>query len=98
MNRRLAFTSRASADVEEAFAWYEAHRVGLGADFQTELTRVLQLLEAMPEAGPVVHRDLRRLLVKRFPFALYYRLTETAIEIRGCLHQRRDPRTLVRRV
>ena len=97
MSRTLAFTPRANDDVEEAYAWYEAQRVGLGLDFQSELTRVLHLLEAMPEAGPIVHRDLRRLLVKRFPFSLYYRLTESAIEIRGCLHQRRDPRTWVRR-
>jgi hypothetical protein len=36
-----------------------------------------------------VHRDLSRVLLTRFPFALYYRTTDAAIEVRGCLHQRR---------
>lgn len=98
MTRALAFTSRAAIDIEEAYSWYEGQRAGLGADFQSELARIIQLLEAMPETGPVVHRDLRRLLVRRFPFALYYRLTESTVEVRGCLHQRRDPKTWIRRI
>lgn len=97
MSRTLAFTARASADIEEAYTWYETRRVGLGTEFQSELSRLFHLLEAMPEAGPVVHANLRRLLVRRFPFVLYYRLTDSAIEIRGCLHQRRDPRLGMRR-
>ena len=97
MKRKLAFTSRASADIEKAYAWYESQRRGLGAEFQNELTRVLSVLESMPEAGPIVRKDLRRALVNRFPFALYYRLTDFAIEIRGCLHQHRDPSAWIRR-
>jgi len=38
---------------------------------------------------PIVHRDLRRLLLERFPHSLYYRLTDSTIEVRACLHQRR---------
>jgi plasmid stabilization system protein ParE len=45
----------------------------------------------MPEAGPIVHRDLRRLLLRSFPFAIYYRLTVERVEVRACLHQRRHP-------
>ena len=36
-------------------------------------------------------RDLRRLLLRRFPYAVYYRLTEAEIVIRGCLHSHRNP-------
>lgn len=83
---RLAFTPRASADVEEAYHWYEDQRAGLGGRFQTEIDRVLYVISTMPEAGPAVHRDLRRLLVHRFPYALYYRVTPDLVEVRGCLH------------
>jgi toxin ParE1/3/4 len=97
LSRSLAFTPRAHADIKEAFGWYEAQRTGLGFEFEGALAAVLQLVKAMPEAGPTVHRDLRRLLLERFPYALYYRLTESTIEVRGCLHQRRSPRTWRRR-
>jgi len=53
------------------------------------LWRVLELLITTPEMGPIAHRDLRRVLTRRFPYAIYYRLTDAAIEIRACLHHRR---------
>ncbi len=97
MSRELAFTPRASADIEDAHAWYDAQRAGLGSEFERELDVVLRFWEQRPEAGPVVHRTLRRLLVKRFPYAVYYRVTETIIEVRGCLHLRRHPQAWTRR-
>ncbi len=97
MSRTLAFTARASADIEDAHAWYEAQRPGLGSDFERELEIVIHFLEGLPEAGPVVHRTLRRLLVKRFPYAVYYQITEATIEVRGCLHLSRHPRAWIRR-
>lgn len=97
MSRSLAFTSRATNDVEEAYTWYDSQQVGLGAEFESALASVLRLVKEMPEAGPVVHRDIRRLLLERFPYSLYYRLTDSTIEVRACLHQRRNPQTQRRR-
>jgi hypothetical protein len=45
----------------------------------------------MPAAGPIVYRTLRRALVHRFPFAVYYTLTTDLIEVRGVLHTSRRP-------
>jgi len=94
---RLAFTPQASADIEDAHGWYDAQRAGLGSEFERELEVVIRFLEKMPEAGPVVHRTLRRLLVKRYPYAVYYRVTEATIEVRGCLHLRRHQRAWILR-
>jgi plasmid stabilization system protein ParE len=94
---RLEFSPEASADVAEAFSWYEAQRLGLGTEFEAELDRTLGLITAMPAAGRVVYRTLRRALVRRFPFAIYYILGADLIEIRAVLHGRRHPRTWRRR-
>lgn len=91
------FTPLASADIEAAYAWYEGQRRGLGDEFRVALEVVWGLLDQFPEAGPMAYRDLRRVLVPRFPYAVYYRLSEQLVEIRGCLHQRRDPRAATRR-
>ena len=97
MTRSLAFTPRARDDVEEAYNWYESQQAGLGAEFESALASVIRLVTQMPEAGPIVHGDIRRLLVERFPYSLYYRLIDSTIEVRACLHQRRNPRTQLRR-
>lgn len=70
--------------MEEAARWYERERAGLGAEFQDELRRALELLVLTPEMVPVAHRDVRRILLHRFPYAIYYRLTATMIEVRAC--------------
>jgi len=44
-----------------------------------------------PVGFPVVHRETRRVLLQRFPYALYYRVFGEALVIVACMHGRRDP-------
>ena len=97
MAYRLEFRLEASADVAEAFSWYEERRRGLGAEFADALDSTIQLITAFPAAGPVVYRGLRRALVRRFPFAVYYVLEGEQIVVRGVLHMSRHPRVWQRR-
>lgn len=97
MAREIRFTALAARDVTSAGDWYEAQRSGLGAEFEQIVGASLALIRQVPEAGPVVLKDVRRLLLPRFPYALYYRLTDQVIEIRACLHSRRDPKRWRRR-
>jgi toxin ParE1/3/4 len=94
---RLEFRPEASADVAEAFSWYEAQEPGLGRAFEAALADTLVFVSSTPEGGRAVHRTLRRVLVRRFPFAVYYSLSPDLIEIRGVLHYSRHPRTWRRR-
>ena len=60
MKYRLEFRPEASADIAEAFSWYEQQRAGLGAEFEIELNRTFGYVTDMPLAGRLVHRTLRR--------------------------------------
>jgi len=94
---RLELRPEASADVAEAFSWYEQQRAGLGGELEAELTRTFGYLTDMPLASRLVHRTLRRALVRRFPFSVYYSVTGDLIEVRAVLHYRRHPSTWLRR-
>ncbi len=89
MTPRAAFTARAIADVEGAFEWYEQQRRGLGTEFVAAVLQMVAVVERLPGAGRAVHRDVRRIRVRRFPYTIYYRATGSVIEIRSCLHDRR---------
>ncbi len=52
MTYTLAFTERATADITDAFEWYEAQRFGLGDDFRLALNRTFELVQQMRNAGP----------------------------------------------
>lgn len=90
VNREVKFTPLAAEDVARAFQRYEDQRRGLGSEFEIVVDRMLALLRAMPELGPEVHSGFRRVLLARFPYALYYRIADV-IEVRACLHLRQSP-------
>jgi plasmid stabilization system protein ParE len=97
VSRGLHIAPAAARDIVGAYNWYENQQPGLGEQFRTELHVAFALVPQFSEAGPAVHRDLRRLLVRRFPYALYYRLTDTDVVIRACLHLHSDPSRWQRR-
>ena len=81
----------AAADIEQAFVWYERRRSGLGEEFLTAVQATLDSITARPEMYSVIHRDTRRGLLPRFPYAIFYRVYQEAIVVVGCMHVKRDP-------
>ena len=82
----------ASADVEDAYRWYEAQQTGLGEEFLAAAEAVIKSVVANPLQFPVIHRQTRRALLRRFPYGFYYRIVEDQIVVVACMHGRRDPR------
>lgn len=85
------FRPSAAADVEDAFLWYESQRPGL-CPFLEELDAVVHAIAENPHRFPVIHRDARRALLHRFPYALFYRTLSEGIVAVACLHGARNPR------
>jgi toxin ParE1/3/4 len=85
--------SRAEAEREyaEAVAYYEAQRAGLGLSFDLELGLVLKRVAERPEAHQIVFADVRRGVLKRFPYVLYFRSHPDRIEVLAVFYARRDP-------
>ena len=71
--------------------WYEAKRPGLGDDFARSLDHVIELVCELPTAFPEIAVGLRRALLGRFPYAVYYHAQVDVIEVIACLHTRRSP-------
>jgi len=62
----------AELDIAEAQVWYETQQTGLGADFRSEISQVIDRLAASPLIYQIVHRDIRRAIVRRFPYLIWY--------------------------
>jgi plasmid stabilization system protein ParE len=85
------FRPAAAADVEEAFHWYEERRPGLGEEFLFEVRRLVQLISAHPQRFPILHRQTRRTLLRRFPYGVFYRVSGDRMLIIACFHAKRSP-------
>jgi plasmid stabilization system protein ParE len=92
VTKPLVLRVAAEADIEDAFHWYEAQNPGLGVEFLRAVEVSLGSIEREPELYAAVHKRARRVLVRRFPYALYFVIQPQTIDVVGCFHMRRHPR------
>jgi len=71
---RLIIRPNAEADLLKAQLWYNTQRAGLGDDFLAEVGRAVGFLAEHPEDRPVYYNGFRRLITRRFPYKLFYRV------------------------
>ncbi len=89
---RVIFGEEARADALGAYRFYEQRRVGLGDRFRSHLDLALSRIQRSPELYPLVHRGLRRRLVERFPYAVYYQIYPGMVFVVAVMHAKQNPR------
>ncbi|HKG47341.1 MAG TPA: type II toxin-antitoxin system RelE/ParE family toxin [Pyrinomonadaceae bacterium] len=87
----LRFTPEAEAELTEARGWYSHHHQDLDLEFMECIEVALSLIRSNPHLFPVVYRSLRRAVVRRFPFAIFYEVSADEIQIVAVFHSRRNP-------
>ena len=92
MTRQLIIRPEADADMDDAYGWYELQNPGLGQTFQQAVITSLTKIQQNPFLYPVIHQQTRHALLKRFPYALLYFVTDMAIVVTACFHNKRDPK------
>jgi len=80
----------AQLDLEEAALWYDDQQTGLGERFSAELKRVLQRISESPFQFPHIDRGIRRGLLQRYPYAVYFTVSQETVIVLAVLHQSRD--------
>jgi plasmid stabilization system protein ParE len=96
MITRIIVRSRAKRDIREGRLWYRGISHDLGEDFLKSVNDAIELAQRYPLAFRLVHRTFRRVLLRRFPYALFYQFTQDRIIVVAVLHQARDPQVLRR--
>lgn len=94
---RVQVLDEATADLANAFRFYERQAEGLGDYFLDSLWSDIQSLRFCGGIHPV-HLGYHRLLSKRFPYAVYYRIEDGVVRVRAVLDCRRDPRWISERL
>jgi plasmid stabilization system protein ParE len=89
----VQFHASARAELMEAQDWYEGELAGLGRRFLLAVDTTVQRVSENPQQFPVVHRKVRRALLKGFPYALMFVLgRDKSVFVLACFHASRDPK------
>ena len=91
MSLPIVLRAEAEAEFDEAFDFYDARRPGFGPEFVAEVQRVFDRVAAHPLICQVVFADVRKAVVRRFPYCVFYRPHADQVEVIAVFHTSRDP-------
>lgn len=94
MTYAMRFLPQVETDVLNGYLWYEPKAVGLGEEFLRVSYACFDGLARNPMAHQKVHGELGRCLLRRFPYAIYFRVETDLVVVFGLFHCARDPRKL----
>src|SRR5262245_18158621 len=94
---RLNVSSEAELEIFEAELRYEREHEGLGFRFESQVNTVFVRLFDNPFQFPVIEEDVRRALVRDFPYGVFFTTEADLITVLAVLHLRRHPDTWKRR-
>jgi len=87
----VVFTQAAREELIEAQDWYEGQARGLGRRFRQAIDVLVERMSANPRQFPIVFKNLRRALLRRFPYSLFFVLEDETLLVFACFHASRDP-------
>lgn len=91
MNPAVAFHRAARIEFLAAAARYETQRPNLGTAFIAEIDRCIDEAASAPQRYALIHHQLRRVVARRFPYSVYFRMEHDRIVVLAVFHGRRNP-------
>ena len=88
---RASFHPLAQRELTDAARYYEIESPGLGGLFLDAAERCERAVLEYPLAGSVVHGDVRRRLLRSFPYALLYKVKGESVRILAVMNLKRRP-------
>jgi plasmid stabilization system protein ParE len=88
---KLVYHPDAEEELLDAVRFYQRRVTGLGERFLREFDAAISRIQAAPDRWAMVEGDIRRYLMRRFPYAIYYRHEEDCLRILVVKHHSRHP-------
>lgn len=96
MKYSVSILSEAQNDIDTTFVWYELKQQGLGKLYFQVIDKSIQFISNHPFSSQVVFKGIRRLVIKKFPYGIYYKVSanKSEIQIIAVIHFQRNSRII----
>ena len=75
----------------DAYSWYQQQHEGLGSRFLASVETAIIRIADSSDRFPIIHKNVRRVLIRGFPYSVYFLVESDQIYVLTIVHQRRDP-------
>jgi plasmid stabilization system protein ParE len=89
---KLVVQPAAEADIVDAAVWYDTQARVIREKFLSSLYATLDVIERHPRQYQTFHGQVRRVIVRGFPYVLLYIAGDDAVNVLACFHTSRDPK------
>jgi plasmid stabilization system protein ParE len=85
------FSPLARLELLQAEDWYLQEDIQKGDAFFADVARTEQFLRSNPYLYAKVDGDVRRAVLKRFPYSFFYTVDDEVVTVLSCFHHNREP-------
>ena len=88
---KAIFLDAAVSELNDTFEYYELQQTNLGSRFVSAIEKSVELIEHYPKGWHSLSQDIRRCLVKNFPYGIIYQIKGNDIFIIAIANLHRKP-------
>jgi len=87
----IGLSDEAEVDFDKSFEFYCEDSPKVADTFFKRINLSFENIKQNPKSFPVAHKDVRKYVVMKFPFVIYYRIADTVIQVIAIFHTSRNP-------
>jgi hypothetical protein len=89
---KIEISKYAQLEIEESKEYYNLQKNSLGDDFKYDVFMAFNNIVYSPSLYPNVTKNIKRCLLHRFPFSIFYTVKKDSVLILSVAHQHRKPK------
>ena len=94
----LEFTEDFDEDLSQILWWYSLQREGLEKEFLLSFQHTILTIQQNPFICQIEYREVRRSVLRKFPYKIYYKIYDNKVRLYGIFHAKRSPGTIRKRL
>lgn len=88
---KLLISQNAFQELKESQDYYNLQQENLGNIFKNDIQKAINSIQNFPNLYPNITETIKRCLLHRFPFSIFYSVHKDTIIILSIAHQHRKP-------
>lgn len=87
----VELSGEAEEDFDRSYEFYYEKNPIIADTFYQSIKLSFENIKENPITFPIAYKDLRKYVVKNFPFVIYYQIIDTIIQVIAIFHTSRNP-------
>jgi len=87
----IEVSDEAEIDFDKSYEYYYKDNPKVADTFFKKINIGFENIKQNPNFYPIAYKDVRKYVVKKFPFVIYYRIIDSLIQVIAIFHTSRNP-------